>query len=145
MSSLSGAAQQASEQPDSAGPQPKKRKNRPGQMARQKKAALKHGQEATHVKDKTRDANLKQSQRKAGQYRREAKQKEREKAERAAAAENGDGDVGGGGGGGYAGTDLAHPSAVPVVEKLHPSWAAKQAGSEAAIKPFEGKKITFDD
>ena len=60
----------------------------------ERKAALKHGQEATHVKDKTRDANLKQSQRKAGQYRREAKQKEREKAERAAAAELAAGDDG---------------------------------------------------
>eukprot|EP00035_Acanthoeca_spectabilis_P008581 m.155751 g.155751 ORF g.155751 m.155751 type:complete len:384 (+) comp14418_c0_seq2:249-1400(+) len=111
----------------------KKKKNRAGQMARQKRAALKFGEEAKHVRDPSRDANAKQEARRQQKEKKNAKGRKKPRE------------------GQKEGPDPPKKPQTPVKvagamdeEDMHPSWVAKKQEKSAAIQPFQGKKITFD-
>eukprot|EP00037_Helgoeca_nana_P019824 m.194691 g.194691 ORF g.194691 m.194691 type:complete len:409 (-) comp25015_c0_seq19:125-1351(-) len=126
----------------------KKKKNRPGQIARQKRAEVKHGDNAAHVRDPSKDATAKQ------QERRKKRAVENEKvreSKRSSERSSRDSEA-------TASSEKPWvtepkpkapkaPAPVAADDDVHPSWAAKKLQKEkasAAIQPFKGTRITFD-
>jgi hypothetical protein len=150
--------------PSAAAP---KRKNRLGQMARQRIAEKRHKEQALHKVNPEKDAIRKQDIRKM-QQKRETK---REKARDMGLAAGKDGAFAGGSAtqshanhtrgnssegtwgesqaGGSGGSESGRFKAPAVDTSLHPSWVAQQqakAKAEAlANVKFAGTKVTFDD
>eukprot|EP00039_Didymoeca_costata_P004726 m.75774 g.75774 ORF g.75774 m.75774 type:complete len:127 (-) comp12521_c0_seq3:100-480(-) len=106
---------------------PKKRKNRLGQMARQRIAEKKHGNSAKHKVDPAKDAIRRQDVRKMQEKRKRKRERLKESG-----SDSGKGLK----------DKIAKQSGGNQEEVLHPSWQAKQ--KQSAVQSFQGTRIKFD-
>jgi hypothetical protein len=138
----------------------KSRKNRPGQMARRKRAEIKHGEEARH----NRDPELREQMAARAEKRTQVLKARGGGAGRGGAVKmtpygparpampRGGANLisvgsrhSGVGRGAYTAAQQQPPQPKETDGHLHPSWEAKRKQMEAAKGGFQGTKVTFGD